>query len=141
MENLRKVEVVSEVRKFKIDKRELINFSLDAMEKIGLFGEISIIFCSKNKIKEINRKFRNRDCETDVISFPYTNSGDFIGEVIVCLEVAEENSKKYGVSFEKELKKLLVHSFLHLKGYDHHNDKGKMARKEKSILKSLGIIC
>ncbi len=140
MEKQRKVEVVSKVRKLKIDKTVFVNFSLDAMEKMGVFGEIAIIFCSRKKIKEINKKFRNRDCETDVISFPYTNSGDFIGEVLICLEVAEENAKKYGISFEKELKKLLVHSFLHLIGYDHHNDKGRMARKERFILKSLGVL-
>lgn len=140
MEKVRKVEIVSNLKSFKIDKDKLINFALDVMDKIKIYGEISVVFCSEKKIKEINKKFRNKNSKTDVISFPYTNSGDFIGEVIICPKVAEENSKKWGVTFENEIKKLLVHSFLHLIGYDHHNDKGKMARKEKSILKSLGVL-
>lgn len=140
MEKVRKVEIVSKVKNLKISKDDYVNFALDVMEKIKIYGEISIIFCSENKIKEINKKYRNKDSKTDVISFPYTNSGDFLGEVIICPKVAEENSKNYGVTFESELKKLLVHSILHLIGYDHHNDKGKMAKKEKSILKSLGVM-
>ncbi|MCX7830886.1 MAG: rRNA maturation RNase YbeY [Acidobacteria bacterium] len=138
MENLRKIEIVSKIKKLKIKKSECINFILDVMETINIYGEISLIFCSKSKIREINKKYRQKDSATDVITFPYSNAGNFIGEIIICQEVAEENSKKYGVPLEKEIKKLLVHSILHLLGYDHHNDKGKMARKEKIILKSLG---
>jgi len=139
MENLRKVEIVSKAKNFKIEKDKYLNFTLDVMEKVNLFGEITILFCGEKKIKELNKKYRNIDRKTDVISFPYKNSGEFLGDIAICPQVAFENSKNYGVSFDAELKKLIVHSILHLLGYDHHNDKGKMARKEKSILKSLGV--
>lgn len=139
MEAERKVEIISKVKSIKIPKTEYINFALDVMEKISFFGEITIFFCSKKKIKELNKKYRQKDSVTDVISFSYQNPFGFLGDIAICPEVAMENSKEFGHSFDSEMKKLLVHSILHLIGYDHKNDKGKMARMEKNILNSLGV--
>lgn len=139
MEAERKVEIISKTKSIKIPKTEYINFALDVMEKVALFGEITILLCGEKKIKELNKRYRQKNCVTDVISFSYQNSLVFIGDIVICPKVAKENSKRFGHSFELEMKKLVVHAILHLIGYDHNNDKGKMARKEKNILKSLGV--
>lgn len=134
----RVVEVLNKSKKFKIDKEAIVNYTLNLMDELKIEGEITIIFLGKKKIREINREYRNKDKETDVISFFYESPLNRVfGDILICLDVAYENAQKYNVDFVSEIKKLLVHSILHILGYDHHIDDGKMRRKERKILKKL----
>ena len=119
-------------------------------EKIDKFCEISILFVDNDKIRELNRDYRDNDKETDVLSFQQYESieeingeGDFIllGDVVISLEKALEQSKEYGHSFIREISYLAVHSILHLLGYDHmENEEKKIMRsKEEAILEKLQI--
>ena len=117
-------------------------------ESIDKFCEISVLFVDNEKIRILNRDYRENDKETDVLSFPqYENieeindEGDFIplGDVVISLERALEQSKEYGHSFLREVSYLTVHSILHLLGYDHMDDEEKknMRNKEEIILDKL----
>lgn len=119
-------------------------------EKIDKFCEISILFVDNGKIRDLNRDYRDNDKETDVLSFPQYESieeingeGEFIllGDVVISLEKAFEQSKEYGHSFIREISYLTVHSILHLLGYDHMKDGEKkiMRDKEEAILEELEI--
>ena len=119
-------------------------------ESIDKFCEISVLFVDNEKIRILNRDYRENDKETDVLSFPqYENieeindEGDFIplGDVVISLERALEQSKEYGHSFLREVSYLTVHSILHLLGYDHMDDEEKknMRNKEEIILDKLEI--
>lgn len=119
-------------------------------EKIDKFCEISILFVDNGKIRDLNRDYRDNDKETDVLSFPQYESieeingeGEFIllGDVVISLEKALEQSKEYGHSFIREISYLTVHSILHLLGYDHMKDGEKkiMRDKEEAILEELEI--
>jgi probable rRNA maturation factor len=82
--------------------------------------EISVAIVDREKIKEINKRWRDKNEETDVLSFCYESTDERLeGEVVVCLEIVEENAKKDGVITEKELVKNIVHSILHISGYEH----------------------
>ena len=116
---------------------------------------INIILTTSENIKEYNKKYRNIDKETDVLSFPMfekdelkekINNKDFqtidvLGDMIISIPKVEEQAKEYGHSFERELAYMVVHSFYHLMGYDHmvEEDKTEMRAKEENILNKLKI--
>ena len=116
---------------------------------------ITVILTIPEKIKAINKEYRNVDKATDVLSFPMFEKDeldkkikeknfqheDMLGDIIISIEKVEEQAKEYGHSFEREFCYMLVHGFYHLMGYDHieESDKIIMRAKEEKILKDLDI--
>ena len=116
---------------------------------------INIILTTSKNIREYNKKYRNIDRETDVLSFPMfekeeldkkiTNKDfentDILGDMIISIPKVEEQAKEYGHSFERELAYMVVHSFYHLMGYDHMTEEEKtvMRSKEENVLERLNI--
>ena len=98
-----------------------------------------------DEIHSLNLSFRGVDRETDVLSFPQMQTDprgvDILGDIVLCLDVAEAQAEEFGHGIERELAYLSVHSFLHLMGYDHieEADKTEMRAMEKEIMKTLGI--
>jgi probable rRNA maturation factor len=80
-------------------------------------GEIDLSFVADKKIHELNKKFRKKDKPTDVLSFNY--DGKILGDVIISRETTRRNAKKYGVTYNDEVKRLVIHGTLHVLGYDH----------------------
>lgn len=125
----------------------LIEEAVEAVLKLegkNLGYEISISFVDNEEIRELNRIYRNVDKETDVLSFPMGE--DFIqvnmlGDIVISLEKALEQSVEYGHSLKREIIYLIVHSMFHLLGYDHmtEDEKEIMRRKEKEVMKKLKI--
>jgi probable rRNA maturation factor len=142
MEKIREVELVKRCGSRKISGNKYIAFALDVMEKLDIYGRITILFCGEDKIRKLNKYFMGKNRPTDVLSFPsQTEEAGVVnvGDVAICVKVAEKQSAEEGVALEDELKKLIIHAFLHLDGYDHLADNGEMARKEKAILKAMGV--
>lgn len=116
---------------------------------------INIILTTPENIKEYNKKYRNIDRETDVLSFPMFEKEelndmirnkkfdniDILGDMIISIPKVEEQAIEYGHSFERELAYMVVHSFYHLMGFDHieEEDKLVMREKEENILNKLKI--
>ena len=158
--NQNKIEINEE----QIEKlKKVIDFALKE-EEVKVPYEISVLFVDNEEIKQINKENRNINRETDVLSFPmldYENKmvfkeyyKDFVfdktfldedklvlGDIVLSLEKALEQSKEYNHSFEREVSYLVVHSVLHLLGYDHMVDEDKviMRRREEEILNLLDI--
>ena len=101
-----------------------------------IFGaEVSVTFCDNEYIRKLNGEFRNKDSATDVLSFPMYDFDDetepatnpdgsvSLGDIVVSLERAAEQAKEIGNSFEREVAFLVIHSMLHLLGYDHERSK------------------
>jgi len=109
--------------------------------------EASVNLVGEAKIKELNKKHRNKNKVTDVLSFPMTEKLETqnakfeirdLGDIFICLSFAKKQAKSENVSIEKELARLTVHGFLHLLGYDHERskkDEVEMFRLENKILK------
>lgn len=106
---------------------------------------LSITIVDNKKIREINREYRNKDSETDVISFAFEESNDyvypdmrFLGEIYISIDKAKSQAKEYGHSLKRELCFLTVHGLLHLLGYDHIKDEDRviMRKLEEEILES-----
>ncbi|ABR33027.1 MULTISPECIES: rRNA maturation RNase YbeY [Clostridium] len=143
---------------------EVIEFALKE-EEVNMKCEISLLFVDNNEIKEINNETRGINRETDVLSFPMLeyedkkvfkdmykdykfSQSDFdgdelvLGDIVLSLEKALEQSKEFNHSYEREASYLVVHSVLHLLGYDHMEDDDKiiMRSREEDILNKLNII-
>ncbi|MGN0613018.1 MAG: rRNA maturation RNase YbeY [Porcipelethomonas sp.] len=122
-------------------------------EKFGKDAEVSVSFVSNKEIRSLNKAYRNKDTETDVLSFPLTNEDGtqeinaetgfvLLGDVVISLEMAVKQADMYGHSLEREIGFLTVHSMLHLLGYDHETsplDERLMREKEEAVLEKLGI--
>lgn len=113
---------------------------------------INIILTNPKNIKETNKKYRNIDKETDVLSFPMFekdeiqniegNIPDVLGDIVISIERVKEQAKEYEHSFERELAYMVVHGFYHLMGYDHmlEEEKVQMRQKEENVLEKLKIL-
>ena len=113
--------------------------------------EISVTVVDNAVIKELNSQTRGIDRETDVLSFPLGENGEYevnyatdallLGDIVISLPKAYEQAQEYGHSTEREIAFLTVHSMLHLLGYDHieEDDRKVMRAREEEILNYMGI--
>jgi probable rRNA maturation factor len=120
-------------------------------EKFRGDAEVSVTFVDNDQIRRLNAKFRDKDAETDVLSFPLGENGEYdinpatgaklLGDVVLSMEKAVAQAEEYEHSFEREVCYLTVHSMLHLLGYDHMNDEEKavMRMKEETVMSQIGL--
>ncbi|RTY88301.1 rRNA maturation RNase YbeY [Flavobacterium sp. RSP15] len=85
-------------------------------------GEINYIFCDDEYLHKINVEYLDHDTFTDIISFDYSMGNELHGDIFVSVERVKDNAADFNVSFEQELKRVLVHGILHYCGY---KDKGE----------------
>ncbi|RDI56519.1 rRNA maturation RNase YbeY [Flavobacterium glaciei] len=85
-------------------------------------GEINYIFCDDDYLHKINVEYLDHDTLTDIISFDYSMGNELHGDIFVSIERVKDNATDFNVSFEEELKRVLVHGILHYCGY---KDKGE----------------
>lgn len=132
--------------KFKVDNNLLSEIKrcvltcLEVEEVSSENVEVSMLFVDNEKIREINRDFRNIDKETDVLSFPVDfefkdlDLPNMLGDIVISVEKAIEQSKDFGHSVDREILYLVCHSMFHLMGYDHMTDEDKFVMREKEKL-------
>ena len=104
--------------------------------------EVSVLFCNDDFIRDLNKKYRNIDSPTDILSFGQgkiiNNSEMYVaGDIIISLNTLSRNAGKYNVSREEELKRLLIHGLLHLNGMEHSEKDRKMIELQETILEGL----
>jgi probable rRNA maturation factor len=128
---------INNLTKLKINLKEIKKFLQSAIKELKIKKSISLALINTQTIKKLNEIYRGQNKTTDVLSF----SGDdnYLGEIIICLKVAQSQAKQKNHSLEKEIKILLVHGLLHLLGYDHENKKDLLLMKNKEC-KILSII-
>ena len=89
-------------------------------------GDICYIFCSDEKILEVNREFLNHDYYTDIITFDYGKPHRISGDMFISLDTVLSNSEMVGDAYQRELYRVIIHGILHLCGV---NDKGEGERE------------
>jgi len=119
----------------------LDRFLARARRAAGLKGIVNVLVTSSAEMKSLNRRFRGKDKPTDVLSFPAEPGArkQFAGEVAISAEIAAKNAHSLGHSPAEEVKILVLHGVLHLRGYDHECDNGQMARREKQLRAKLHL--
>lgn len=121
--------------------------------------EVSLSFVDDEEIRDINRRFRDKDSKTDVLSFPLFSEEEIVeviadgstasenselvvlGDIIISVPTAIEQAKEYNHSIERELCFLSCHSILHLLGYDHDTPERteKMETAQREIMNKVGV--
>lgn len=103
-------------------------------------GEINYVFCDDEYLHKLNVEFLNHDTLTDIIGFDYSIGKIIQGDIFISVERVEDNAKDYGVSFEEELKRVIIHGVLHYCGYKDKTDSDAevMRDKENHYLERLG---
>ena len=152
-----KVIISNEQREVKIPTgvRMLVRRCCNAVllqEEFDGSAEISVTFVDNSEIHKLNKQYRNIDRETDVLSFPLGENGEYdinhdtgakmLGDVVISLPKAVEQAEMYGHSLQREIAFLTVHSVLHLLGYDHmtEEDEKVMFDKQEKALSAIGIL-
>lgn len=106
-------------------------------------SEVDILIVDNKEMRIINNKYRKINSETDVLSFPMDNfeDGGILGDIVISIDKAKEQSIEYGHSFEREMGFLTVHGMLHLFGYDHESpeQEKQMIQKQEEILQHLHL--
>lgn len=146
---------VDENTKYEQIVSKVINecFKEEKFEELNIY--VNIIFTTPENIKEINKKYRNIDKPTDVLSFPMFEKVELedlsilnkpipqvLGDIVISISQVEKQAIEYEHSFERELAYMVVHGFYHIIGYDHIEEKDKpiMRQKEETVLNKLKII-
>ena len=143
--------------------REVIAFSIE-YEGFPYEAEVNLTLTDNAGIWKINKEFRDTDCPTDVLSFPmlaYDSAGDFsgleesyednfnpdtgeiiLGDIIISVDRVRSQAESYGHSEKREFAFLIVHSMLHLFGYDHMEpeEAAVMEKKQDDILTEMNIL-
>jgi probable rRNA maturation factor len=117
---------------------------LQAGRNAASFSEISLAFVNDEKVRDLNKHFRQKDKPTNVLSFPGTEIDGFkplLGDVVLAFETIRQEATDQRKSMSAHTTHMLVHGFLHLQGFDHQNDKdaSDMETLEIRILQGLGI--
>ncbi len=118
-------------------------FSLDNEEAIAAWlseviesenkkeGEINYIFCDDEYLHKINLEYLNHDNLTDIISFDYTMGNEISGDIFISVERVQDNASDFKVSFEAELKRVMVHGVLHYCGYKDKGEDDELVMRSK----------
>ena len=129
------------------EEKNIIDFALKHENLTNV--TFNVIFVDSDKIKELNKTYRNIDRETDVISFALEDGeaninfefGRLLGDIYICVPKMKAQAKEYGHSIAREMGFLTVHGLLHLLGYDHmtKEEEKVMFAKQEEILNAYGL--
>ena len=125
-----------------------IDFELPQVEKVKKWvsqvvqlrgkrvGNISYLFCDDEHLLGVNQQFLNHDTYTDIITFDYVVADLISGDIMISVDRVGENAEKFGVPFEQELHRVVIHGVLHLLGQGDKSDTeaAEMRRQEEEAL-------
>ena len=118
-------------------RKNWINFAIEK-EKFKC-GDLSFIFCFDEYLLKINKEYLNHDYYTDIITFHYVEGNIISGDIFISIDRVRDNAQQYGVSFENELSRVIIHGVLHLIGFDDKDESSQsiMRMKEDEYLLEL----
>ncbi len=126
------------------DNKKIVNFCLNILKVLEITNwEISVLICDNTTIKVLNNKFRNKNESTDVLSFNQEliplDDVIYAGDIVISLETVKQHADIFNVGIDEELKRVLIHGILHLKGLDHETNskEEKMLILQEKILKGI----
>jgi probable rRNA maturation factor len=144
-----KIEIINRQRLFSINRAEAALLAASVLHSLNRADvSLTITFIRDRLMQRLNREYRQMDQPTDVLSFVYdvydeAEKGGFsadarnLGDVIISVETAARYATKLGLTFEQEIRNLIIHGTLHLAGYDHETDDGEMNRLERRLRREL----
>jgi probable rRNA maturation factor len=161
--------ILNRQRGVRVPITELERFVARARRSLRLPAEaLTICLVTPSEIAQWNRAYRGKSRPTDVLSFPtnarqpkkrdhnrrpqgprkgvssnsstsFASSTSYLGDIAIAPAVARENARRFGRTFDDEMRILILHGILHLMGYDHETDNGQMDRRERRLRRALGL--
>ncbi|MYA79475.1 MAG: rRNA maturation RNase YbeY [Acidobacteriia bacterium] len=125
-------------RTIAFDEKEFDRFIQSIGRQLARGQEFAIVIGSDESLRDANRRFRGKRGVTDVLSFPDGENGR-LGDILISAAQAARQAGRFGHNVGDELKILALHGLLHLLGYDHETDDGRMRRVEKRWRRKLGL--
>ena len=126
----------------KLEKRKTNAWIKTVAEKYDKkIGEIAYIFFFFAKILEVNKTYLQHDYFTDIITFDYCEGVVLNGDIFISLDTVRTNAQEFGVTFENELHRILIHGILHLCGQEDKTPEARleMTRKENEALQMITL--
>lgn len=119
-------------------------FARTLRDRVAAGRGFGCLITDDRELRRLNREFLGKDYATDVLSFPDPSgpgiaSDRTLGEIAISADRAAAQAREFGHSLEDEIRILMLHGLLHLKGMDHERDSGRMARAEASWRRKLGL--
>lgn len=142
------IDVYSETIAITEDERtSIVRAAQATLDSEQRDGDLTILIDTPERIRTLNREFRNVDRVTDVLTFPAwegeisLSADGYLGDIMICYDRAKEQAEEFGHSLRRELSFLAVHGVLHLLGYDHMTeaDEKRMREKQTAILEGIGV--
>ena len=147
--------ILNRQRRVPVATRPLTDFLCRVRSALRLGDrDLTVCLVSDASIASLNREFRGKPGPTDVLSFPANghaalrrarpsssspSSTSYLGDIAISLEAARRNAARFGRTLPQELRILMLHGVLHLLGYDHETDRGRMDRVERRLRAELGL--
>jgi len=133
--------VIFQKRVAGLSEPALNRFIARARQSVGLRRTVNVLVTSSREMRFLNRQFRRKDAATDVLSFPALPGLETrcAGEIAISADIAADNAKALGHPVAAEIKILTLHGLLHLRGYDHETDHGRMARREAKLRRHFNL--
>lgn len=99
-------------------------------------GSVNYVFCTDERILEVNKQYLNHDYYTDIITFDYSEKNFIAGDIFISIDTVRANANEFAVSFENELLRIIIHGILHLCGQDDSTTelRAEMTEKENIAL-------
>ncbi|MGA2084857.1 MAG: rRNA maturation RNase YbeY [Terracidiphilus sp.] len=121
--------------------RTLARFLAQARAAVHLQGGVTVMLTTDAAMRKLNHQFRGQNKPTDVLSFPAQGpaSEGIAGDLAVSVTTSLRQAVEQGHSLSTEIKVLILHGLLHLAGYDHEADNGRMVRRERQLRARLGL--
>ena len=118
---------------------ELREFARTLQNQVAKGRTFECLISDDAELRRLNREFRHKDYATDVLSFPAAGPGSYIGDLAISMDRARDQARRFGHATADEVRILMLHGVLHLMGFDHEVDGGRMARAEKRWRERLGL--
>jgi probable rRNA maturation factor len=141
------IEIANRQRLIPIDRPGLTRLvlavlaALDRKPEVPDEVDLTIAFVRGKVIRDLNRIYRGKDRETDVLSFPArpskSDSGAYLGDIVISADTALSQASQALLTVQREINELVIHGVLHLCGYDHETDGGEMDRLELRLRRKL----
>jgi len=136
--------IIRGAKRWRVDEAPLKSAVIRTLEKAAprVAGEVTIVLCDDKEIRRLNKRYRDKDKATDVLSFEVgdgLSAGEPFGDVVVSVETARRQARAYRAPLMEEMQRLIVHGTLHLCGYDHHerNEAARMHGLTRRLLRDL----
>lgn len=123
----------------RVTQRSLIEFAETLRQRVARSRTFTCLIAGDIELLRLNRQFRKKKYAADVLSFPSGELKGPLGEIAISADRARDQAAEFGHDVGDEIRILMLHGVLHLKGFDHESDNGEMARIEARWRKTLGL--